>query len=252
MRGPVAIVVELGPLPKSKSVTAQTPSFTLASQGYDDAIFYGTQPQDYTFDFTLPFGWQLAELPFLVLKFTHADILSPDSVIDVALNRVPIGSTLLDDSNISEGELVISLPERLLETGRNRLKVSVEMGLPNIGRCDGLGNRRAWTVISNESEVFLPYNTNDLSPDLSLFPYPFSQNSGFDQTTFVLPDQPSSQAFDELIQLAVRLGSINRTEHLSTQVSYASVPRKIRYWLRLTLTCRSLLSLVVIFWNHWW
>jgi hypothetical protein len=221
LRGPVAIVVQLGPL--SKSTVSDTTSFTLASLGYEDRTFYGTLPQDYTFRFTLPLGWQLDESPFLVLKFAHADIISSESAMDVTLNGVPIGSTLLDDSNVDEGELRVSLPRRRLKTGQNQLGVNVEMGIPNIDDpCDGIGNERAWTVVSNESEIFLPYTALDLPPDLSLFPYPFSQASGFDQTVILLPDQSSSQTFNELMQLVVRLGSASQAEDISVQVSYAS------------------------------
>ncbi len=220
MRGPVAIVVELGTL--SKSDDPDVSSFTLASLDYEDQIVYGILPREYKFDFTLPLGWQLEESPFLVLKFAHANIITPESALDVKLNNVPIGSALLDDSNANEGELTIPLPGRLLKAGRNRLGVTIEMGLLDADLCDALGNQRAWTVISSQSEIFLPYKAIDLPSDLGLFPYPFSQASGFDQTALLLPDQPSPQTFSQLIQLAVRLGSAARTEHISVQVNYAS------------------------------
>ena len=225
MRGPVAIVVQL--LPVSKSVAPpRTPSMTLASLDYEDEIVYGAQPQNYRFYFWLPFGWHLEEPPFFVLNFTHAEVLDPyKSVIDIELNGVPIGSALLDGSNAKEGELTVSLPRRSLGTGRNRLEVGVEMNFPdsdNIYKCKVLDDQRAWTVISSDSEIFLPYNVLDLRPDLSLFPYPFSQGSGFDQTLFVLPDQLSPSILNDLIQLAVGLGSATNTEDISAHVAYAS------------------------------
>lgn len=220
MRGPVAIVVALRAVPRSDNL--QLSSFTLASLGYEDQIFYGSQPQNYTFDFTLPLGWQLEEPPYLMLKFSHASIISPESTLDMKLNGVPIASTLLDENNSDEGELNIPLPARLLKAGRNRLEARVEMGLLDVHPCDGLNNQKAWTVISRESEIFLPYNTVDLVPDLSFFPYPFSQGSGTDQTLLVLPDQPSSEIFDQLIQLVTRLGSGTGRESTSIQVKYAS------------------------------
>ncbi len=222
MRGPVAIVVELGTL--SKSDDPDPSSFTLASLDYEDQIVYGILPQEYTFNFALPLGWQPEEAPFLVLKFAHANIITPESALDVKLNNVPIGSTLLDDSNADEGELTIPLPGRLLKAGRNRLEVTVEMELLDTDPdpCNALGNQRAWTVISSQSEIFLPYRAINLPPDLGLFPYPFSRVSGFDQTALFLPDQPPSQTFDQLIQLAVRLGSASNAKDISTQVRYAS------------------------------
>jgi hypothetical protein len=199
---------------------------TLASLGYEDEIVYGARPQDYRFYFRLPFGWHLEETPFFVLKFAHAEVLDPyESVIDIRLNSVPVGSALLDGSNAKEGELTVSLPKRALSTGRNRLEVGVEMNFPdsdNDYKCRVLADERAWTVISSGSEIFLPYNVLDLRPDLSLFPYPFSQGSGFDQTLFVLPDQLSPSRLNDLIQFAVRLGSATTTEDISAHVAYAS------------------------------
>ena len=224
MQGPVAVVTKLRPLP-AESITSHPSSMTLASLGYEDQVVYGAAPQDYAFDFVLPLGWQLEASPVFVLKFSHANILDPyESVIDIKLNDVPIGSTLLDASNADGGELTLSLPRRLLRSGRNRLQIEVEMNFPasNRDKCRDLLDQRAWTVISNESEIFLPYNAIDLPPDLSLFPYPFSRDSGLDHTIFVLPDQPPSRIFNDLIQLAVRLGSPTTTDHLSVCVVYAS------------------------------
>lgn len=225
MRGPIAIVTQLHPS-SSESEAPHIPGMTLASLGYEDEIVYGAKPQDYTFYFALPLSWRLEEPPLFVLKFAHADILDPyESVIDINLNGVPIGSTLLDSSNATDGELLVSLPEHRLRAGSNRLRVGVEMNFPgsdNAYKCKVLGDERAWTVISSESEIFLPYATVDLPPDLGLFPYPFSQNFGLDQTLFVLPDQPYKAVFDYLIQLAVRLGSPTGSEYISAHVVYAS------------------------------
>ena len=225
MRGPVTIVTQLRP-PPSESETSRTVNMTLASLGYEDEIVYGAQPQEHRYYFGLPLGWRLEKLPFLVLRFAHADILDPyESAIDVSLNGVPIGSTLLNDSNADEGELIVSLPGRLLRSGGNRLEIGIEMNFPgsdNVYKCKVLEDERVWTVISSESEIFLPYNAVSLSPDLSLLPYPFSQNSGLDETLFVLPNQPHKSIFDHLIRLAVRLGSPTGTEYISAHVAYAS------------------------------
>jgi hypothetical protein len=223
MRGHVAVVTQLGTVPRS--VAQHEASMSLGSLGYEDQIVYGAAPQDLTLHFTLPLGWQLEILPFFVLKFSHASILDPaDSAIDILLNGVPIGSTLLNEANAAEGELTVSLPGHLLEPGRNRLEMAIEMNFPASSRnkCRDLQDQRAWTVISSESEIFLPYNAIDLPPDLSLLPYPFSQSSGMDHTLIVLPDHPSPPILDDLIRLAVLLGSPNRPGLVSARVAYAA------------------------------
>jgi hypothetical protein len=221
MRGPVAVVTQLRP--GSESVADRTSRMTLASLGYEDQIVYGALPQDYAFDFALPLGWQLQAAPVFVLRFSHAEILDPyGSAMDIVLNGVPIGSTLLDEGNVDEGELTISLPGHLLKPGGNRLGIGIEMNFPANSRdkCIDLRDQRAWTVISSESEIFLPYDPIDLPPDLSLFPYPFSQN--LNQTVCVLPDQPSPLFLNDLMGLVVLLGSTSQLEYVSAHVAYAS------------------------------
>lgn len=139
------------------------------------------------------------------------------------LNRVPIGSTLLDETNSSEGELVLSLPTHLLKEGTNRLDITIEMVYgPEDDPCANLTNQRAWTVISSNSEIYIPYDMVDLPNDLQYFPNPFSQASGLEQTMFVVPDQINAQTLDALVQLAIRLGSASGSiSTTSVQVSYA-------------------------------
>jgi len=223
MRGQVAVVTQVRTVPQP--AVSRLPGITLESLGYEDQVFYGAQSQDYTYVFALPLGWQVQTLPFFVCRFSHAEILDPDaSVIDIALNDVPIGSTLLNEDNTNEGELIAILPRHLLRTGRNRLQVGIEMNLPAglRDKCRDLGDEQLWAVVSKGSEIFLPYNTVDLAPDLSLIPYPFSQSTGLDQTLFVLPDQPSPQVINDLVRLAGLLGSTGHVEHISVRVAYAS------------------------------
>jgi len=171
----------------------------------------------------LPLGWELEDTPFFILKFDHAEILqSETSVIDVELNGTPISSTLLTPENSENGEMTISLPRHRLRDGQNRLSVTVEMTLEGGSECENIANRRAWTVLSNQSEVFIPFNTAPVQPALDVFPYPFSQNTGLDNTYLAVPDQVSSNLANDLVQLAVRLGAASNSERLAIPVVFAS------------------------------
>ncbi|MCB0210830.1 MAG: cellulose biosynthesis cyclic di-GMP-binding regulatory protein BcsB [Anaerolineae bacterium] len=221
MRGPVAVVVDLGPVPQANQKSSSTVTF--ADLAYDDQIFYGIVPQNQTIRFDLPLGWQFDEPPYVALKFAHAEAINPESIIDVKLNRVPIGSALLDETNSGDGELVLSLPTRLLEEGSNRLDITVEMAFGSeTDKCANLNNQRAWTVISSDSEIYIPYNTTDLAVDLQYFPNPFSQASSFEQTMFVVPDQLDAQTLNAMVQVAIRLGSASGSVGTtSARVAYA-------------------------------
>ena len=221
MRGPVAIIVDLGPL--QAPVNAGTASFTMEDLGYEDQVIYGTSTQGINYDFDLPLGWELEDTPFFHLKFNHAEILQPDtSVIDIELNGTPLSSALLTTENSEDGELTIALPKHRLRDGANRLAVTVEMALEGGNECDNIENRRAWTVLSSQSEVFLPYNTAPVQPDLDIFPYPFSKNTGLDNTILTVPDQVSSSLANDLARLSVRLGAASNSERLAIPVVFAS------------------------------
>jgi hypothetical protein len=199
---------------------------TLASLGHEDETIYGARLQNLGFDFTLPPGWQLTGPATFELAFSHATILDPQkSVIDIRLNGRPVSSTFLDDSNAAEGRLTASLPQRVLQTGSNRLEVGIEMNLAGTNdadRCRLLDDKRLWTVVSGDSEISVPYAIASFRPDLGHLPYPFSQDSGLAKTLFVLPDQSSEDMIDDLIQLGVRLGTFPKTDYLLSHVTYAS------------------------------
>jgi hypothetical protein len=221
MQGPVAVVLEL--LPLSKADVANEATMTLASLGYQDEVAYGALAREFIYDFNLPFAWRLEEAPFFVLKFAHADVVDPyQSLLDIKLNGLPIGSTLLDKSNANSGELTVNLPANQLRAGRNRLQIGVKMHLANVGSCTAATDQRAWTVLSNESEIFLPYNPLNVPPNLKLLPYPFSQNTGFDQTLIVLPDQFDPSVLNDLVQIAGNLGSASQIEFITAHVAFAT------------------------------
>ena len=221
MKGSAAIVLELAPVGSDE--TRQASTLTFEALGYDDEIAYGTRADIFNYNFALPLGWQMEEPAFFLLKFSHADILSPTaSVVDVELNGIPLSSTLLNEENKLNGETIVSLPQHRLRLGQNRLRVMVQNMLSDGDECGNLANQRAWTVISNQSEIFLPYTVRDVAADLSLFPYPFSQSTGIDDTLFVLPEELTQAALNQLAMVAVRLGSASLTEKLSLSVQYSS------------------------------
>jgi hypothetical protein len=226
MRSPTAIVTQFRSPDKIEGPPMGTilpTTMTLTALGYGDQTAYGAAPQSFGYDFQLPRGWQPEGSPRLVLRFAHAVILDPvGSVLNVRLNDRPIGSTFLDESNASKGELALSLPERLLQTGSNRLEIGVEMNLPGSDRCQALTDERAWTLISSESDLFVPYRVAALAPDLSSFPHPFSQASGLDKTLFAPPNPPDKVMINDLIRLAVQLGVPSATDYFPVRVVYAA------------------------------
>ena len=225
MRGSLATISDLPP-PSITSGDTLPRRWTLGALGHSQETLYGSRRQRLGYDLTLPYGWQSTGAAVLTLRLSHSNILDPvRSLLDVSLNDRPIGSTFLDESNAGEGAWSLALPERALKAGTNRLEIGIEMSLPgadDTDRCRLLDDRRLWTTIGKNSDLSVPYTIADLAPDLSHFPYPYSQLFGLGQTLFVLPDQPQAALIDDLVRLAAQMGSSTQVGGLSVQAKVAS------------------------------
>jgi hypothetical protein len=224
VRGTQALIAQ--PTPLSEDATSQRSlSLTLASLGYADQIAYGARSHSYTFNLALPLGWQQDSSPLFVLRFSHAFVLDPTvSTISVRLNGETLGSAELTDHNAEQGEMAVSLPIRLLGSGRDRLQVEVEMSfpLPERDTCRDAEDERAWTRISGESEFLLLNRSVNQSPGLYLFPYPLSRDASLERTLVVLPAEADGKDLQHLVDLAARLGSPSASEYFPVNVAYAS------------------------------
>jgi len=225
IRGATARVGDVAP-PKGTSGAPPPQSYTLTALGGGDETFYGTRQQERVYLFTLPPGWKSTGPSVLTLRFAHASTLDPErSVIDVRLNDQPVGSTFLDQENATDGRWTVSLPQRSLQAGENRLHVGLEMTLPGADeteQCRMLDDQRLWTVIDQSSEISVPYAIIDPQPNLAYLPYPFGQDSGQSQTLFVLPDEYDVAYSNDVVQLAVQFGAAVKNDHLLANVLLAT------------------------------
>jgi hypothetical protein len=224
IRGATSRVIQLD-APAGNPAAPPPQRYTLAALGDGDETFYGTRQQERTYSFTLPPGWKPSGPSVFTLRFSHASTLDPEqSVIDVQLNDQPIGSTFLDATNTSDGQWTIPLSQRILQDGENRLQIGIEMTLPGADeadRCRLLDDNGLWTVLSQESQISVPYEIVDPRPDLKHLPYPFGQQSGQSQTLFVLPDGYDAVVSNDVVQLAAYLGAAVQTDHLSARAVVA-------------------------------
>jgi hypothetical protein len=145
-------------------------------------------------------------------------------VLDVRLNDQPVGSTFLDQDNITDGQWEIQLSQRLLQDGENRLHIGIAMTLPGADeadRCRLLDDDRLWTRIDQNSQLAVPYTIANPRPDLQYLPYPFGQVSGHSQTLFVLPDGYDATISNDVVQLAALFGAVVQNDHLEANVLVA-------------------------------
>ncbi len=218
LRGPVALVAEVRPASEEEAQSYAT-DYTLADLGYDDEVFYGSQPQSVTYYFRLPLAWNLQSRPRFVLSFSHSQVVNPvNSVIGVSLNGLPLASALLDEDNAQDGVLEVELPPWALRAGVNRLRVDVEMNRPGGTKCGDLDDTRLWTVLRKDSYIHLAYTRSNAEPHLGLFPYPFNSDRNLTDLLVVVPDTVASAILQSLTSLAIGMGASAKGQYMTFRV----------------------------------
>jgi len=223
MRGQVAIVETV--IPPDPAVDDQLyDDFTLADLGYEEEIVYGTEPHTLDYRFFMPLGWTTTAEPRLTLYFAHARVADPaHSSLTVKFNDVPIDSVLLDESNASEGALEVTLPSWLIQAGRNKIYLAIEMNLVGEDKCLFLDAGHLWTTIYSHSYFHVPYVPQEVEPSLATFPHPFNSQPGFGDLLLVLPDHPQQSDYDLMLGVAAGLGAADRRGFLTLSATTSSL-----------------------------
>jgi hypothetical protein len=229
MRGQYSIVSAMRPPTEADSLP-RTIDRSLSALGYSDQVFCGTEPHTLDIDFSLPLGWNEPQEPSFVLLFSHSQVVdSNTSALLIQLNGVPVGSTLLDGTNVSEGMLQTDLPARLIQPGDNRITLSIEMNHPEADNCRFIDSCQFSTVISSDSYVRLPFTSQDGPSSLGQFPYPFNQNRDLNHLAVILPDEPRSEDLDALVRLAGTFGATMRGDQMTlSALTAAEVTAAVR------------------------
>jgi len=225
MQGPVAIVQTVLP-PEPAESRQRDVDFTLADLGYEDKeeVVYGTRPHTLDYRFYMPLGWTATEEPRFTLYFGHATIADPTtSSLNLYFNDVPIDSVLLDESNADGGTLEVSFPSWLIRSGRNKIRITIEMNLADEDKCLFLDSRHLWTAIYSRSCFHLPFIPQDVEPSLDLFPYPFNKRPNLSGLLLILPDHPRQLDYDLMLKMAAGLGAADQGDFLALDVTTANL-----------------------------
>jgi cellulose synthase operon protein B len=204
------ILILLAPqLVSAKSTTVQENhiTFTLSDLGYttDDEVQGVLVSRQY--DVNLPLNWELTEPAKITLRFSHSPSLNTHSSVVADWNGTRIGSTLLDDSNVTDGQLLLEVPSGLLQPGFNQLSVEFFMGIRD-DFCEDFDNPAVWAVVHSSSSFNMSYVMQ--SPDVNLYGYPerlidpspLVQND----ITLVLPEDPAIAELNAAALVSAKLG----------------------------------------------
>lgn len=205
IEGSFALVREVHPLPELAVEPPSTSTdLTFADLGYGDKVVRGFS-QEIDYYFGIPLGWRLTEAAYLDLRFSHSQLLDYGaSFLSVLFNGKPIAAIALSDETALNGKLKVALPSSQAPPGQSN-RISIQTEMHPFDMCVEVD---MWLLLSSESVLHLAHEEQDSHfLDLGFYPYPFDQRSDLADVLFVLPPEPRSGEWEEVLQLAVALGS---------------------------------------------
>lgn len=161
------------------------------SLGYNSINLSGARFASGTYTFNKPKHWTINEGAKLLVNFRYSDIVDYDlSSLTVYLNNVPIGSKQFKSENRMADQLVIPIPNNLLNESSYFIRFDVSLNLEG-NDCDGSSlNNNLWALISNSSFMHLPHDIKD-SYALEDFTAPFVKNNALNNVTFIMQEDMS-------------------------------------------------------------
>jgi len=132
-----------------------------------------------TVSFRVPERWELTQDPILHLKFNHSQSLLPRrSVLTVWINGNGAGSVRLNEDNVRNGEIEVSLPRTsFFEEGYNDVQFRVVQHLDD--ECEDPFDPALWTRVQLDSFIRFHYRSAPLDTDLLKFPAPYFDARGY-------------------------------------------------------------------------
>ncbi|HJS58194.1 MAG TPA: cellulose biosynthesis cyclic di-GMP-binding regulatory protein BcsB [Vicinamibacteria bacterium] len=154
-------------------------------------------------EFPWPLDWRGQAGALLRLRFEHSAALDSErSFLAVSLNHGVLRSLRLEPQNAAPTELLVPLPVEMLRED-NQLVISVEQ-FSTTGAVED-----AWTVVSAESSVAIPFERRRVEWSLVDLPEPILRRRSYEpgRLTVVLPSRPSDATLEATARTIAALAS---------------------------------------------
>ena len=150
-------------------------------------------------------GFVLSESSKIVLNYRYSENLNFDrSMITVYWGDVPVASKKLTLEGAGGDELSFMMPRDVIGTHADSIRIAFELELPELF-CTPRMDEMPWAYVSNESVFYLPMGVNT-QYKFDLRPYPFEQNSVYNDLVVVIPEQIADYELEALSHLLTAYG----------------------------------------------
>jgi hypothetical protein len=165
-------------------------------------------------DIRIPDTFRVRDQSWLSIKVKSSQVLDQDrSSLTINLNERQLASYRL--SQFADGVMKIDLSGGIFHQGLNTLTFTAMLHLPddNETACSNWDDPSRWLEISLESSLHLVVSPTNFALNLASFPQAFVEpinhylaGTEKNETTFVLPDEPSLDDLTSLVSLAYLFG----------------------------------------------
>lgn len=165
-------------------------------------------------EFRIPDALLVVDQSWLSININPSELVDKErSSLTIMVNEQKVTSHAL--SEFTDGMLNIDLSSRIFHQGLNTLTFTAMLHLPddNQTTCSNWGDPSRWLEISPDSSLHLVVSSTNLPLDLAFFPQAFIEpvdhyiaGTEKNETTFVLPDEPTLDDLTSLVSLAYLFG----------------------------------------------
>ena len=231
LAGPLGVILDTPASADVATVSASPDlSYTLTELGYQDLVATGSRQQSTYLTFPLQLVFASQGEATLKLFYSHSAVLNPDrSSLDVLVNGIPVGSTVLNSQNAQQAEFDVKIPLRLLKLGDNTLALTSNLQVNHSAQdstlyCTDKYYSDSWLTISPDSTLSFPSGIGEKTASLAGFPNLYFGSPSLANLAFIVPDNVDWTTATTVLQMANRLGHTAKGDQLLSAVLPASAP----------------------------
>ncbi len=192
--------------------------FRFSDLNFRELVVYGRTQQSRNLIFYVPRDWVLQDDVKVIINYANSANLSYiNSSITVLVNGSPI-STLMLDEKPGEKQITIPIPKENIRVGTLNI-IRFDVILDKELDCALYQPLASWVTIRDSSLLYLPYEINTELDKIPPIPNPIFY-LGYEQNpvVFILPDQPTVDEVNGMINMARLLGSFMQRPEINFEV----------------------------------
>lgn len=208
--------------------------FTLAQLGYKDQTARGFFSGPIIMNFkSIPDYKFVPRSQQMTLRYSYSAQLDPNlSTVEIRIDDIAIRSLPLNnEQGENRLESTFHIPQGLIHPN-SKLVVVFHLFPIKYDPCKLIEDKQIWGTIHEDTSFSMPRDYYADLPDLEAFRnggFPFTRYQDMQDTVYVVPDSPTPNELQMMMDVSTRLGRISKADHVSPRVyTTGSLPANVR------------------------